>query len=71
MIHHEILTKWKITSVTLSNNVQMNWSSTTSFKKWLAMENCKQTDLHQYFEKQIDPQKQRANNDPHRRFEKK
>ena len=35
------------------------------------MENCKQTDLHQYFEKQIDPQKQRANNDPHRRFEEK
>ena len=35
------------------------------------MENCKQTDLHQHFEKQIDPQKQRANNDPYRRFEEK
>ena len=33
-------------------------------------ENCKQTDLHQHFEKQMDPQKLRANNDPHRRFEK-
>ena len=35
------------------------------------MENCKQTDPCQQVEKQIDPQEQRANNDPHRRFEEK